>query len=156
MNELDVVFGALREGAPWYAAATGATVLAVRAYRAPAIQRSLPSSLHWVRQPRIVRQLVVAVTAGLTSWLAALAAGHDPRAAALAALPVAFASIGAHKLTKAAGHAHTRAALSREGPDYDPGVARRAIDPLLPIDHKRLDIVKRLHQSQRRRGGDHV
>ena len=149
MPPVDVAIEALKSGAPWYGSAVGATVLLVRALRAPVLQASLPRLLQWSKMPRIVRQLAVAMTSAACSWLAALASGAPPRAALVAALPVALGAIGAHKMTKAIGHAHTRRALALEGPEYEPGAARRAVSPVLPIAHNRIDIMRRLHESRR-------
>jgi len=151
MPPVDVAIESLRAGAPWYGAAVGATTLLIRAYRTPTIQAALPLGVRWSRLPRIVRQLTVAVAAAATSWLASLASGQPPRAALVAALPVALGAIGAHKATKAAGHAHTRRALAVEGATYEPGAVRKAVSPVLPICHKRIDIMRRLHDQ---RNGD--
>jgi hypothetical protein len=98
------------------------------------------SKLRWLNWPAGLRKAFVFVASLGATFLTALGTGQGIIAALVAAVPVAVASIVAHKITKAIGHAHTRAALTR-GLNYKPKGIRTSLDfmGVLPIDHHTIN-----------------
>lgn len=147
-DALELLSAAVQAGAGWYAVAAACVVLGIRAYRHPAIQGALPKSKRWKSLPSWGRLALVFLSSTGAAVVTSILAGHTLWAALAAAMPVAAAAIGAHESTRAVGYAHTSGKIMQDLA-YEPGVLRRAAEPIFPIDRQRLS---RAHSIAQRRG----
>jgi hypothetical protein len=141
---------AARAGLEWWGLAAVFVVLSIRALRTDVAQGLLPAVFQWHRLKRWAQLLIIFAAALGSAWVTALIGGAAPKAALLAALPVGLAAIGGHKVTKAAGHAHTQSQL-RKNLNYEPGSIRTSIAPLLPIDQNSLRRANQVSKTAHRR-----
>lgn len=139
MDNVDpsVLVEAYRQGG-WWAVAAVAVTASVRLLRHDAVQRLLPDRYRWVHLPAIVQWGAIGLASVIASVLSAIAVGGDIGAAIVASVPVAIAAVGAHKASKATGHAMTRAQVRKQGSGYRPGKARMAVASILPIDARAI------------------
>lgn len=89
--------------------------------------------LLWASWPDAIKLLVPFVLAFLASLLPAIAAGTSLLVAVGGAIMAAVTAVGVHFTTKEAGSVVDQA-LVAANTDYQPGVVRKALSPVLPIN----------------------
>ncbi len=133
----DTMIEAIKSG-QWYLMAPAVVVVALRILRRPWLQNMLPMWTRWANLKMWLRQTIVFATSLGAAFVAAVLAGQGIWGAALAALPVAAAAVVGHKITKFAGHQMTDSAIAADM-FYKPGITRKSLDLVLPLDHRRID-----------------
>jgi len=136
--------------AGWLGLAAVAVTLSLRIYRRPSIQAILPRSWRWDALPEVYHWAIVAAASGAAAALTAASTGMSWGAAVVAAVPVAVAAITGHETTKALGHRHTAACIRQHGVTYEPGVVRKALDIVIPLDAGTLRQTRNLNEAARR------
>lgn len=121
----------------WFALIAGLIAFVIRIYRSPQVQGLLPDGGRWEALPKLARQGIVFLLAFISTWITARIGGQGFWAALIAAFPVAFGAIAAHKFTKAIGHEQTRKRI-RQDPEYAPSRVRRSLRTVLPIDDRAI------------------
>jgi len=127
------------------AAAVGTVLMVLlRLYRSEKLQNFLPKRARWdALHPAAKLALPFAVSL-VGSLLLSLGGGAAVLSSLPAALMAALAAIGFHHGTKAFGQAETNMALKREGPSYEPSLARRAASIIVPLGKIPNDVFDRV------------
>jgi len=144
------VIGEACAGKRWHALAVAIVVVVVRLYRRPDVQALVPASLRWNRIAFPWRLLLVFGAAAGSSLVTGILGGQTIGAVVLTAVSVGIAAVGAHKVSKAAGHAQTSVALRKSGPLYKPGSIRTALEPVFPIDRRAIELERGLAATRAR------
>lgn len=133
-DELGLIV-ALWSAVRWWSIPVVVVMVGVRGWRHPKVQQSIRPKWRWSATPRWAQWGFIGAASLATSIATGLVSGLGWGAALWAAVPVAIAAIGGHKVTKFVGHTMHEAALTSD-PEYKPSPFRKAASILVPLDHK--------------------